>query len=111
MITVILDVDHETTKMILRVAGVLDVLVCIGICIPAVRRPAALYAFFWGLLTSLARPMAGMDSSLHYWGADQFIHEAVLRAPHFLIPLYLFLVWRRPKKEIISEEASASADG
>ena len=111
MITVILDVNHETTKMILRVAGVLDVLVCIGICIPAVRRPAALYAFFWGLLTSLARPMAGMDSSLHYWGADQFIHEAVLRAPHFLIPLYLFLVWRRPKKEIMSEEASASADG
>ena len=103
MITVILEVDYETTKKILLLVGAIDVLVCIGICLPWARRPAVLYAFVWGLVTSLARPMAGMDSSLHYWGADQFIHEAVLRAPHFLLPLYLFLAWSRPKKEIMGE--------
>ena len=43
--------------------------------------------------TALARPVAGMSLSLNYWGADQFLHEAVLRAPHFLIPLYLFFLW------------------
>ena len=37
-----------------------------------------------------------MSLSLNYWGADQFLHEAVLRAPHFLIPLYLFLLWKKP---------------
>ena len=100
MVSKILHVDHETVVGILYTAGILDFAVCVGICFPFVRRLAALYATLWGLLTALARPMAGMDSSLHYWGADQFIHEAVLRAPHFLIPFYLFLLWRRPKDEV-----------
>jgi len=97
MITKILSVDHKTSERILFAAGALDFAVCFALLFPISRRPAALYAASWGLLTALARPLAGMDSTLHYWGADQFIHEAVLRGPHFLLPLYLFLIWRRPK--------------
>ncbi|MCH2180908.1 MAG: hypothetical protein MK108_02790 [Mariniblastus sp.] len=104
MITKILPVDHETVVGILFTAGVLDFAVCVALCIPVLRRPAALYATCWGLLTALARPWAGMDTTLHYWGADQFVHEAVLRAPHFLLPLYLFLLWRRPPQEARSSQ-------
>ncbi|WP_417745874.1 hypothetical protein [Rosistilla oblonga] len=96
MTTLILGVEYPTAQTMLRIAGVLDFVVCIGICIPYLRRPAALYASIWGFLTAIARPVAGMSCGLNYWGADQYLHEAVLRAPHCLIPLYLFLLWRQP---------------
>ncbi|TWT50892.1 hypothetical protein Pla22_36350 [Rubripirellula amarantea] len=97
MTTLILEVDYSTSQTILRTAGILDFLVCIGICVPKVRRPFALYAAAWGFLTAIARPAAGMSWELNYWGSDQYVHEAVLRAPHFLIPLFLFFIWRRSR--------------
>lgn len=92
-----LHVEYETAKTLIRIAGVLDFLICIGIFISPLRRSCALYAAVWGFLTAIARPVAGMSWSLYFWGADQFVHEAVLRAPHFLIPLYLFLIWTKPQ--------------
>lgn len=108
MTRVILGVDGETARALLRVAGALDFAVCLGILLPVLRRPCALYAAAWGFLTSLARPWAGMSTELNYWGADQFLHEMALRAPHFLIPLYLFLLWRRPPAEKAAEAAAPS---
>ncbi|MEM7699842.1 MAG: hypothetical protein AAF236_15715 [Verrucomicrobiota bacterium] len=101
MTTVILDVEFDTARRILQVAGILDFLICVGIFIPALRVPSAIYGAAWGLLTALARPVAGMSSDLIYWGADQFLHEAVLRAPHVLIPIYLALLWgfRQKRKQ------------
>ncbi len=97
MTCVSLQIEYETAQALIRIAGVLDFLICIGIFIPAFRRSCALYAAVWGFVTAVARPVAGMSWSLNYWGTDQFLHEAVLRAPHFLIPLYLFLMWRKPQ--------------
>ena len=98
MISVILDVEYDTANTILHTAGVLDFVVCVGIFLPHLRRPTALYAAAWGFLTAIARPVAGMSLSLNYWGADQFVHEAVLRAPHVCIPLFLFFLWRDPQR-------------
>ncbi len=98
MTTLVLGVEYPTAQTLLRTAGILDFLVCIGICIPFLRRTSALYATVWGFLTAIARPMAGMSWGLNYWGADQYLHEAVLRAPHFFIPLFLFLIWRQPDR-------------
>ncbi len=95
MTSVILGVEYPTAHALLRTAGVMDFGVCIGICIPYLRGASALYASVWGFLTAIARPAAGMSWGLNYWGADQFLHEAIFRAPHFLIPLYLFLLWRQ----------------
>ena len=108
MPTLILGVEYETAKTLLAVAGVLDFIVCIGLSLPFTRRYSAIYAIVWGLLTSIARPAAGMSMSLNYWAADQFIHEAVLRAPHFLIPLYLFILWRKPTS-ITSVDSSSDS--
>ncbi|MDB4384932.1 hypothetical protein N9023_00490 [Opitutaceae bacterium] len=94
MTSLVLGVEYETANLFLRIAGTLDFVVCIGILIPAVRRLSALYATLWGLVTALARPVAGMSWDLNYWGADQFVHEGVLRAPHFLLPFFLYLLWR-----------------
>ncbi|WP_404309053.1 hypothetical protein [Neorhodopirellula lusitana] len=95
MISLSLGVQYETANVMLGVFGILDFIVCIAIFLPYVRRWAIWYAVVWGFLTAVARPVAGMSMSLNYWGADQYIHEAVLRAPHFLIPLYLAILWRR----------------
>jgi hypothetical protein len=97
MTSLVLGVEYPTAQIILRSVGILDFMVCLAIFIPRLRRASALYATVWGFLTAIARPIAGMSWGLNYWGADQYLHEAVLRAPHFLIPLYLFLVWRRTR--------------
>jgi len=113
MTSVILGVEYETARGILRIAGILDFVVCLGVCIPAVRRSCALYAAIWGFLTAIARPVAGMSPDLNYWGADQFLHEAVLRAPHFLVPLYLFVLWRsrRDAETLASQPGSTPESG
>lgn len=106
MTCVILGVEYETAETMLRVAGVLDLVVCVGIFLPLLRRSCAFYAIVWGSFTAVARPVAGMSWSLNHWGADQTLHETVLRAPHFLIPLYLFLLWRstpETSKSIVKE--------
>lgn len=111
MTSLVLGVEFETANLILRIAGVLDFVVCIGILIPATRQAAALYATAWGLVTAIARPVAGMSLSLNYWGADQYLHEAVLRVPHFLLPLFLFLLWRYSNETHPSEKTSPNVSG
>ncbi len=106
MTSVILGVQYETANYILRTVGAADFVVCIGIFIPVLRRVSTLYATIWGFLTALARPVAGMSLGLNYWGADQYLHEAVLRAPHFMIPLYLFLLWSSPNEDETTETES-----
>ena len=110
MTSVIFQVEHDTARTFLRVAGILDFLVCIGIFIPLLRRSCALYAAAWGFLTALARPVAGMSMSLNYWGADQFLHEVGRRAPHFRIPLYFFFLWRNLQPNESLEPALESTD-
>lgn len=110
MTTVIFHCDYEVARIFLRAVGILDLLVCIGIFIPRLRRPCALYAAVWGFLTAFARPVAGMSVSLNYWGADQYIHEVLLRAPHFMIPLYLFILWRKVQPDESIEPEIESTD-
>jgi len=86
---------EEATDRLLKTAGVLDFVVCIGVLVPVFRRGCLAYATLWGLLTALARPVAGMSTLAAWWGADQFLHEALLRAPHACLPLFLLLVLKR----------------
>ncbi len=87
----------DATERLLRTAGILDFVVCVGVVIPMLRPGCLAYATLWGLLTSLARPVAGMSVQADWWGADQFLHEAMLRAPHACLPLFLWFALRRCK--------------
>jgi len=97
MTTVILGLNYETTTLFLRTAGLLDFIICVGVFIPRLRLYCVAYAVVWGLLTALARPVAGMSLELNFWGADQYIHESILRAPHYFIPLFLVLLFKKQK--------------
>ncbi|MDB3941646.1 hypothetical protein N9406_11850, partial [Verrucomicrobiales bacterium] len=77
------------------IVGILDFVICVGIFLPWTRRACLLYAAIWGFLTALARPVAGMDMDLNFFGADRYLHESILRTPHFIIPLFLFFLWKK----------------
>lgn len=106
MTSVILRADYDLATVFLRTVGVLDFIVCAGIFVPWARRHCAAYAVVWGFLTAIARPVAGMSWSLYYWGADQYVHEAVLRSPHWIIPLYLFVLYHwSPNQRVPNQRA------
>lgn len=93
MVSAILGWGENATDLFLKIVGVLDFVVCVGVFVPSLRRPCLAYAALWGLLTALARPIAGMSLAAPWWGVDQFIHEAVLRTPHMALPFFLFLAF------------------
>lgn len=95
MVAAVLGLGERGSTVFLEVAGVLDFVVCIGVLVPAARSACLVYAAIWGLMTALARPVAGMSLAAPWWGADQFVHEAVLRMPHVALPLFLLLAVQR----------------
>ncbi|HMQ45915.1 MAG TPA: hypothetical protein PKA00_00605 [Saprospiraceae bacterium] len=88
----ILHVDEHFAARFLLLAGYMDFVISFLLFFP--RRwaiAAALYATFWGFLTTVARVWAFFhweywENSLRLW-----LHESLYRFPHFLIPM--FLVW------------------
>lgn len=90
----ILGTNEEMSILFLKIAGVLDILVCIGLFLPKRWRKAALmYALIWGALTALARIFANVY--LDYFSATvmQWGHETLMRFPNFLLPLFLLWVY------------------
>ncbi len=92
MTTLITEWEYEGVIKFLWYVGLVDLIICIGLLTP-MKRLCVGYAFIWGMLTSIARPYSGMSWDLNYWGADQYLHEAIYRAPHFVIPAFLFVHW------------------
>jgi len=96
----ILGISDAAAAQFLVVAGVLDFVISIAIFFPPrIARPALVYAIFWGFSTSLARVWAYFywetwDASLLQW-----LHETVMRCPHFLGPLVVWgWYWNRKKQ-------------
>lgn len=110
MTTAIFHWSESGTTFFLRSVGLLDYLVCVGLFVPRLRRASVLYAVVWGALTALARPVAGMSSDVRLWGADQYLHECFLRAPHFLLPMYLYFVWGAGKRDSVSDPRDETAE-
>ncbi|MEM1124397.1 MAG: hypothetical protein AAGJ18_28420 [Bacteroidota bacterium] len=88
----ILRVDEAAAKIFLKTAGILDFIVAIGIFLPfKYARVCLLYALFWGFGTTIARIWAYFDWKWLDYVLLQWLHEAVLRMPHFLVPLVVLL--------------------
>ncbi len=84
----ILGVDETTTKAFLTTAGILDFVVALGIFLPFKwARFFLLYAVFWGFGTAIARVWANFNWEWLDYVLLQWLHESVMRIPHFLIPL------------------------
>lgn len=84
-----LGLDQGLAVKFLFWAGVMDLLVAIGVFIPKIRKPALVYMIAWGFLTAFARIYTnfyGYDAlhSLHQW-----VWAFTVRSAHFMIPLIL----------------------
>ena len=95
MVMNILPVYETGAIHFLNTAGILDFLLSLALFLPG-RWPlgALAYATFWGLATSLARVWAYFHWA--YWDSAliQWLHETVMRFPHFLVPLALLIYFK-----------------
>jgi len=91
MVMTILGVNESSAIMFLNAAGILDLVIAIGIFTKGkIRNWILLYTIFWGLATTMARIVGHfyldmMEDTLMMW-----VHESVYRMPHFLIPLTVY---------------------
>ncbi|HEX4924833.1 MAG TPA: hypothetical protein VFV50_12140 [Bdellovibrionales bacterium] len=106
MIISTIGVGESTARVLLTLAGVADVLLSLMIFVPAVRTPALAYAVVWGLLTTLARPLANADLGSGLEGFFYWIAQALYRAPHFALPLILLILY---KSRVQESEVAPSA--
>lgn len=100
MVMTILGVNESSAILILNIAGVLDFVIAIGIFIKGkIGNWILLYTVLWGLATTMARIVGHfyldmMEDTLMMW-----VHEAVYRTPHFLIPLAVYYFYQKQNHE------------
>jgi hypothetical protein len=85
-------------------AGLLDMIISVGIFVPPVARVCLLYAVIWGLLTAFARIVSNFYADFPWQSLHQYTFETIYRLPHGLIPLFVLFVVRSNairKKNII----------
>lgn len=101
----ILGVTEELAKTLLTTAGILDFAVAIGIFLPwKWARFFLLYAVLWGFGTTIARVWANFNWEWLDYVLLQWLHESVMRMPHFLIPLAVLVVgYQLDKSQIESQ--------
>jgi hypothetical protein len=91
MVMNILNINQQQSIILLRIAGVLDILIAIGIFFPKTVLLCLGYAVFWGFATSIARVWAHVDI-YDLQGLETWLHESIYRLVHGLLPLFLFFV-------------------
>jgi len=104
MVMNILGVSQAAAIDILWVAGILDLILSVLLFLPGKLPLYALaYAVFWGFSTTIARVWA--YAGVMQWNDVllQWLHESVMRAPHFLVPLFLFMVLYRQQTTPMSQ--------
>lgn len=88
MTMLILGVSENTAITFLKIAGILDFIIGVGIFLPhKIAKWIMLYAVIWGGLTTLARVVAYVEFDYFWETANQWVFESVYRVPHFTIPL------------------------
>ena len=101
MIINILGASDKQAVIILNVAGLMDFVVSLLIFFPRILAiPALIYAVLWGFATTIARVWAYFHLAFWQESLMQWLHESVMRFPHFLIPLaVLIYVALRPNSQ------------
>ncbi len=84
--------SQQSAEWFLITIGILDLSLLILVPINKTRKYALWYMIIWGLLTALARPLFNFDPQFASDTLSQWIPEALMRAPHFLIPIWLLKI-------------------
>lgn len=106
MTTEILPISEEASLTFLKAAGWLDFVVVALVFIPPTRLVALIYMMLWGGATSVARIWAYYEPTLPWNGLDPWLAEALVRTPHWVVPLWLILMMRKAKRPGVVEDAA-----
>lgn len=87
-------VSEPVAKNTLVLFGVLDFVFAISIFIPKFFNKALLYGIFWGFITALARITTSFSTDFLGNWVEQYLFEFMIRVPHFLLPMILWLNYR-----------------
>ena len=91
----ILHVSNDTALFLLQIAGIIDIVVSIGIFLSGRLFNWCIgYCIVWGALTALARIFANIEIDWFLPSLHQWAYETVYRTPHFLLPLALWLTYK-----------------
>ena len=83
----------EQIQNMIYIAGVLDMILAVGIFLPKKwSTPFLVWALIWGLLTALSRVVGftNFDPSLHT--LIQWLPQTIMRLPHALIPFAAIVI-------------------
>lgn len=82
-------VSREFALIYLKMAGWLDFVAAFALFIPkiTIQKAGLWYMVFWGFVTAFARLVANYYSFDAANSIIQWLHEFLIRAPHYLIPL------------------------
>jgi hypothetical protein len=100
----ILQVEEGTARLFLKVVGILDLMLSVGLFIPKVDRYALIYATGWGFLTALARIVYGFDWDFLGYSLHGYAYQTVFRLAHGLIPLAGVLLIREMRSKKVGLE-------
>ncbi len=98
MIINVFGMSEGAARGFLLTAGTLDVLFAVLLFFQKTERAALIFMIFWGAVTSLARIVAHLDHELMALTSHEWVHETLLRAPHFMVPLAMYLLLSEQKK-------------
>jgi hypothetical protein len=86
-----LGMSDELAPHFLLAAGIMDMLVVIGMFFPKMTKLSAGYAVVWGFLTSAARIAAYVRFGPDFWQLlVRYVPEFLVRVPHFSIPWLVY---------------------
>lgn len=95
MVINVLGVNEANARLFLKVAGIMDFVVAVGMFVPGLTMPSLIYCIFWGFFTALARTWANLDfGPLAFGLLHQYLPQTIYRLPHALLPLAGLLVHR-----------------
>jgi hypothetical protein len=104
---------EDFVRLLLLVVGWLDIIMAVIIIVPflpgtsdlihvrifrSVFLISILYGVIWGGITTLARLYATYTKGMFWHWADQYWMEFLVRLPHFVLPLVIFLIIKNGKK-------------
>jgi hypothetical protein len=95
MVLDMLVLNDGQAATLLKVMGVLDFAVAIGLFLPFVWKFSVWYCIIWGFATAFARIVANFDSFAPIQSLHQWLPETIYRLPHGGIPLFLWFLMRK----------------
>ena len=99
MMITVFPLQESDARLALKFIGVLDFIAAIAIFFPKTFKVSIWYIIIWALLTSFARIVANIDFTFIWQSLNQWIFEVLIRVPHFVLPIILFLMWNKEKQE------------